>query len=261
MNIEDYPDFEFGVGNQADRHSGRLYKKDLFNFYIDYLESYQPNLYMGLALDYHYREFSNFEEGGRLDQNLLHGQGGGSTTGLLGVLRHDNGNDPFLPTYGDFLFVTYGRYFSSKSDYEYNKFNFDLRLYRPIEVGEQASTAFQFVIFDLSENPPWDLLPTLGGNQLLRGFFKGRYRDRKLAASQFEWRQRIYPKWWLVGFYGVGQVARDWDQIRPSEFHQGSGIGGRYQIGERTRMNLRLDLAWASDADNPSLYVYVMEAF
>jgi len=108
---------------------------------------------------------------------------------------------------------------------------------------------------------PFDLMPQLGGDVLLRGYFAGRYRDRQLLALQGEYRT---PVWWrlgLVGFAGIGQVADNWGALGLGHFHPSAGVGARFQLSRTEGLNIRADYGWGFDAGTTGFYLSVGEAF
>lgn len=54
---------------------------------------------------------------------------------------------------------------------------------------------------------PFTQMPMLGGQNLLRGLFGGRYRDHALVAAQAELRVPVWRWFGLAAFAGAGEVA------------------------------------------------------
>jgi outer membrane translocation and assembly module TamA len=93
----------------------------------------------------------------------------------------------------------------------------------------------------------------------MRGHYQGRYRDRQMVAAQAEYR---VPVWWrlgVVGFAGVGQVARDVDDFHFGALHVSAGGGLRFLVSRSKRVNARGDVAWGED--DFGVYVALGEAF
>lgn len=53
---------------------------------------------------------------------------------------------------------------------------------------------------------PWTVWPEAGGDVRLRGYYRGRYRDRNLLSVQVELRQKIYGAHGLAIWGGAGNV-------------------------------------------------------
>ena len=89
-------------------------------------------------------------------------------------------------------------------------------------------------------NPSWANLAQLGDNSSMRGYYKGRFRDKHSMAAQVELRQHVWKRNGVVAWVGVGNVFHDansFGQLLPN-----FGIGYRFAL--RPHMNIRLDYGW-----------------
>jgi hypothetical protein len=86
---------------------------------------------------------------------------------------------------------------------------------------------------------PFYLLPQMGNDELMRGYYGGRYRDRNLIVAQTELRYRIGERFGLVGFIGTGQVFND--SFSFSAFKPNYGGGIRYFFDIEKGLSVRLD--------------------
>lgn len=86
---------------------------------------------------------------------------------------------------------------------------------------------------------PWNELPTLGGDQRMRGYYDGRYRDRDTFSTQVEWRHQLEWRHGVVLWAGAGTLAS-----RPSDLgtHILPSFGAGYRFMFKPRVNVRLDL-------------------
>ena len=92
---------------------------------------------------------------------------------------------------------------------------------------------------------PYFMLPTLGGGSSLRAFSSWRFRDRHAADATLEWR-------WIPNraaldmavFFDAGQVADEFNALRPNRFATAVGLGVR--LHARQFMVMRLDVAHGS---------------
>ncbi|MFC1643072.1 hypothetical protein ACFL5O_10385, partial [Myxococcota bacterium] len=102
-------------------------------------------------------------------------------------------------------------------------------------------------------------LAYFGGDELLRGYFLGRYRDKHLVAVEGEYR---FPLFWKFGgtlFAGAAEVgarpaALDLDPVRWA-----AGGGLRFSIADEERLNLRLDVG--AGPHTRGIYLTAREAF
>lgn len=89
-----------------------------------------------------------------------------------------------------------------------------------------------------SVSAPWTVWPEAGGDVRLRGYYKGRYRDRNLLSAQVELRQRIYRSHGLAVWGGAGNVFPSFSGIRIKNTLPTYGAGYRFTF---LGMVLRLD--------------------
>ena len=71
-----------------------------------------------------------------------------------------------------------------------------------------------------------------GEEDAIRGYVGGQYRDKVSLTTQVEYRLRVYKKWGLVAFAGVGQVAPQVDEIEFDDLLPSGGI----LLASRARM-------------------------
>ncbi|MCM1300971.1 MAG: hypothetical protein NC250_02165 [Alistipes senegalensis] len=89
--------------------------------------------------------------------------------------------------------------------------------------------------------PSWHLYSKLGGMSRMRGYYEGRYRDKRLVETQAELRQKIYRRHGLAGWFGLGQVWGT-DKFRWDNTLYSFGVGYRFEF--KKGMNIRLDYGW-----------------
>ena len=84
-----------------------------------------------------------------------------------------------------------------------------------LNIQEQSLTGYR---------SPFYLLPQMGSDEMMRGYYQGRYRDRNFLAGQTELRYRFISSLAIVGFVGTGEVfnsAFSMAQLKPD---YGGGI-------------------------------------
>lgn len=90
------------------------------------------------------------------------------------------------------------------------------------------------------KNIPIMYLPQLGNDEMMRGYYSGRYRDKHLFAAQTELRYRFMNRFGAVIFAGTGHVAST-ARINPNQLKPNYGIGGRYFFDPAKGLSIRLD--------------------
>lgn len=111
---------------------------------------------------------------------------------------------------------------------------------------------------------PFYLLPQLGNDQMMRGYYTGRYRDRNLLAAQAELRYRFIPKLGAVAFLGAGSVYNN-RGFNLLNFKPSRGAGLRYFFDVNRGLSIRLDYGIGEKRTNEKrqkgFYVNLAEAF
>jgi len=99
----------------------------------------------------------------------------------------------------------------------------------------------------------------LGGDKLMRGYYRGRFRDKVLYAAQAEYRWQFYRRFGLTVFGGLGDVSEKIESIDFSEVKPSYGFGIRYMILPKRKVNLRLDFGFGKETQG--IYINITEAF
>lgn len=101
------------------------------------------------------------------------------------------------------------------SQYDYQRYGFDGRWYKPSEKGPDRAFAVQLAYEQLvGQTTPFWILPSLGGKYSLRAYGDGRYVDRGVAAVNAEERFKVFEartagvttELQVAPFVGVGQA-------------------------------------------------------
>ena len=86
---------------------------------------------------------------------------------------------------------------------------------------------------------PWGILPTFGGSESMRGYYLGRYRDKREADLTIELRQHLFGRNSIVLWTGAATVFDHPDELRWSHILPNVGVGYRWEFKKNT--NVRLD--------------------
>ncbi|BET79384.1 Outer membrane translocation and assembly moduleTamA [Edwardsiella anguillarum] len=104
---------------------------------------------------------------------------------------------------------------------------------------------------------PWNMLPSLGGDQRMRGYYQGRYRDRNLISSQLEYRQKLSWRHGVVAWAGAGTMGPNVRELGSSRWLPTVGVG--YRFAFKPGINIRLD--YGIGRGSSGFYFQVGEAF
>jgi len=100
----------------------------------------------------------------------------------------------------------------------------------------------------------------LGGAEIMRGYYLGRYRDKNMLVLQAEYRWApIFWRFGLAAFAALGDVAETLDRFNLGRFKTTYGLGLRFVIDPKQRLHLRLDFGFGKETSG--VYFTAGEAF
>jgi len=261
VTIQSFPSLYYGIGADTPKSNEEefsysqiliqpLLLKNLFARY----------LFFGGGL--RYNKISSVEalSGGLLESGEQSGALGATSSGLDLAIIYDSRDNILNATVGSFISLThgfYGSWLGSSHDFQLTKL--DARHFIQPLGSSSSILGFHFFAQINQGDTPLHEMGRLGGHELMRGYFGGRYTDRHLIASQVEWRQKLSHLWGVVAFAGVGNVmpslsAFDWGTLRTSY-----GVGLRFLVDEEENLNLRLDFGVGNEKIN--YYFKIAESF
>jgi len=248
----------YGIGNDTEEIDEPNYEARNSLLFLKFQSEILP--YVRLGLVYELRNFDVVdarENPYLLSGNVIGGEGG-LTSGLGLVLTYDSRNNIFYPASGGYYEIA-AAIFSEilGSDYNYTKTIIDLRKY--LRIADDQIIAVQMFYNFVSSSAPFYDFPRLGGDNIMRGYFEGRYRDKHYLATQMEYRIRVWWRFGLVGFAGVGDVANKISKFEVSKFKYSVGAGLRFRIDETELWDLRVDVGFGKDSNG--FYFHYNQAF
>jgi hypothetical protein len=193
-------------------------------------------------------------------EHLLH-----QTTVSLGPrFQWDTRDSVFYPKLG-FLAEVASDFFStglgSKWSYQYYKASFN----KYNELSENQVIAFRGMGCAAAGDriPIYDLCLFVVSNDL-RGYTGGRYQDRRMFATQAEYRLMLPAKGFLgrfgvVAFAGFGAIEDRFTDIGWSDLLPAAGAGLRFRLLKKYPINFRVD--YGQGKDGHTISVGVLEAF
>lgn len=179
--------------------------------------------------------------------------------GLGGEISYDSRNMLFYPTKGIFSKLAVAHYDPSLgSTYDMTVVRFDFRQYIPIY--QQQVFAWQFYTdWRLGNLIPFQMLTTIGGIDMMRGFSQDIFRDNTMAAIQGEYRFPIYDIWRGAVFCSTGDVFNN-ENFMIDKLKISYGAGVRFRI-TKANINFRFDLTRNNYYKGVQYYITAMEAF
>ena len=253
-----FPDTFWGVGNDAPDAAEEDFTARTFGISALAQQRVAPGWYVGGTVAAARRELVETEPGGLLDRRAIPGTADGWVVGIGAQANRDTRDSTVFPTRGGILQLGAAVHDGALgSDYDFASFNLDVRAYRPL--GARRALAVRALGLAVTREPPFDLLPALGGDALLRGYYAGRFRDRNLIACQVEYRAPLWRRLGWTAFLSAGQVAREPGELAADGFHPAGGLGLRFLLSAREGLNLRADFGFG-DGDS-GFYLGMGEVF
>ncbi|WP_165699294.1 BamA/TamA family outer membrane protein [Hymenobacter jejuensis] len=146
------------------------------------------------------------------------------------------------------------------SDYRFSRYLLDARRFQPLTSDNKTILGVQLIGQFQSGEVPFRELANLGGSNLLRGYYEGRYRDRQLLAAQAEVRRVLFGRFNGVLFVGLGQVGNTFRDFGKGGLKAAGGAGLRFRFNRRDRLNVRLDYG-VERGGSSGVYFSIGEAF
>lgn len=172
--------------------------------------------------------------------------------GLL--ITYDSRDDNYYPLSGQMFrtrWVDYGQTWGG--DYEYDKWTTSINHYQPI--GGKTVIGLRANLQTSGGDVPFFDLPYLD----MRGFPRGRYRDKNTLSLHAEARYKFHQRWGVVAFLEAGWFAEDIEEMTSSKTITTAGGGIRWQVLKEKKLHLGLDVGFSRDG--PAVYVHIGEAF
>jgi outer membrane translocation and assembly module TamA len=201
-----------------------------------------------------------YDDDGLFATQEIPGEEGFTASGAGLAAVYDSRDNNLFPFSGQY--ITLSNHFYQDwlgGDTEFFNLKLDARAYFNPGQGSHV-IAIQGLMQVNTGNPPFMMLSKLGGDELMRGHFQGRYRDRHILAGQVEYR---FPIWWRfigVAFVGVGEVAPEFSAftLRGLKYSMGGGL--RFTLDAKERINIRFDYGYGLHR-NHGFYFGISEAF
>ncbi|MFT3752953.1 MAG: BamA/TamA family outer membrane protein [Paludibacter sp.] len=264
LNIRNYPDYYFGVSNKP-TGTKQAFTSQNFSLLLQPQYAVSKNFLVGASLSARterLRTDSAFEAG----KEIIFRQFGNagwqpySQISLGAVAAYDSRDNQFYPQNGIFAKSFFA---ISKaglgSTYSLKEISVDFRQYIPLQAAHVLVWQVYFNGIFGMQGIPFELLPTVGGRDLLRGFRQGMYRENVLLAGQAEYRIPVYKRLKAAIFCSAGNVMDSYNyKVDKMKVSYGGGL--RYRLND-ARVHLRFDLAKNNYGDKLQFYITATEAF
>jgi hypothetical protein len=236
-----FPSNFYGLGNNTRKADAELVDEKRFKLNFGVEKLLAKNLYAGVGLGGFDYSYTTNNPSGIFNTNpQVQNRNGGTSIFAGPSLIFDSRNNNTYTTKGliikSYYNIMHGIFANSSYvgglfNIEYSQFFLlNKKLVLAFDVQEQSLTGAA---------SPFYLLPALGNDELMRGYYNGRYRDRNLIAGQTELRYRISNRIGIAGFLGTGEVAHAGFTFIALKPNYGGGI--RYFFDTEKGLSIRAD--------------------
>lgn len=253
-----YPNNFYGFGNDTPLSVEEKYTP--LHLSADVAFSVNPfeKIYLGLVTHVGYYDLLDFASDGLVADYNEKAPPQGLISGLGLRLVRDTRDDALYPTDGSWVSArAVFHHDAIGSDYDFTEVELDLRTYFPFAL--DSVWAFQFYGQLTTGAPPLDSVPRLGGDNLMRGYDQGRFRDNLYTVLQAEWRVPIIWRIGMTVFAAVGNVYDGLAAVRLDQIKPTGGVGLRMLLSKKRNINLRVDFGFSEEGFK--FYLNILEAF
>lgn len=173
-------------------------------------------------------------------------------------LQRDRRDSTFYPKRGslfDFTGDFFDQVWGSRREYQtykiaYNGFH---------QLAPRQVVAYRVMGCAANGSVPFYDLCLFGFNNDLRGYTTGEFQNRRMFATQAEYRLELRRRLGLVAFGGVGGTGKRWSDFRSDQLLPAAGAGLRFTLDKKNHINYRIDVAFGREGG--TLSIGVGEAF
>jgi hypothetical protein len=261
INYSSFPEKFYGLGNETIKEDEEDFSSDYLLLKFNAFYNFYSDFHIQLLASSDDREITEFESGEQIESLLGSGnQLEEYTLKSKGLgLVWDTRNIPRYPSKGFYAEINQEEFEGDIYDYTQNKV--DLRAF--FDLGEKRVLAAQALSIEQDgEQIPFINLNTIGGTDVVRGIFEGRYRAPDMQALQLEFRKSGYEllslKTGWTAFAASGKV-KGLKTEENDKLHNAVGIGGHFFFNPEDKTTIRLDIAYGDD--ETGLYLMIDQAF
>ena len=257
LEYQRFPQPFFGVGLDAPESAEEWYEARSVAANVSVRKRLTGPVFTHVGYRFANTSIRDVEAGGAMAQGNLPGMRGGVVSRVVSGVAWDSRDNIFAPAAGAFTQVT-GAWSASAlgSDFSFGRYVADARRYLKVGRGVLAGQAY---VEASTGRVPFDQLSLLGSGSVMRGYVRGRYRDRDLAAAQIEYRMPVAGKFGLAGFAGAGTVAPTASKLASGTLFPSFGAGARWLLIPKSRTTIRVD--YGIGKESSGLYVAFNEAY
>lgn len=237
VEFESLPSYFWGINYDMcdiNENETRM-KRNQAHLNAEFLWRVAPKTYIGPVVNW------NWVKAKELDRmELLGGQPLCTRNYGFGFTADFDGRDQIVNADKGFYAHVTTLFYPKKlwNEYAFTRIDTRFCFYQPAWKGAVIATELRGM-FNVG-NPVWAMMAQPGDSYYLRGYYKGRYRDKHAITFQAEIRQHIWNRLGAVVWGGCGSLFHDAGSMK--NLLPNVGVGLRWAF--RHRMNVRIDYGW-----------------
>ncbi len=253
-----FPKKFYGIGNDSRDSDEEKYDPVNTSFQSWLQKRVFQDTYAGILYSFGRYKITKYEENGIIDTGDYYGIRPGYVSGVGLRVDHDTRENRFNPengTYITFSGICYDGY--TGSDFDFNHINLDARFYKSIR-GDHVM-ASQLYLESTGGQTPLQVIPEIGGQHVMRGYYQGRYKDKTYMAWQLEYRSPYWKRLGIVLFGATGEVAENMQDFCTDHIKYAGGAGLRFLAQKKREIAFRLDVGLSPEG--VGVYFNLLHAF
>jgi len=259
INYKVQPEYILGIGNDVSINDVEKIEVTRLKFVNYGLIQVLKDFYVGIGVDL--TNYTNIEKDSTsfLIRDQVSGTDGGTSTGIGFTAVYDSRDNRYNAYKGTFISLRTMTFPSFMGNpYLFSSLDIDVRKYLnpwyKHVIALQASTSFR------SGDVPFYELAMLGGEDKMRGYYKGALRDKTLIDAQVEYRMPVWKLFGITGWFGTGRVGKNYSDLSLDGLWLSYGGGLRIKVDSEHNTNLRLDFGFGPGGIS-GFYINFAEAF
>lgn len=256
----------YGIGNATRNANEDKLVQNQIKLLFEGERQLYDHFYTGLSLAFENYRFTDRQPGGIFETSPQIKDRDGGSVGFIGISQsYDARNSNNYTTAGFYARATlqYAPAVFGGQNFKGTQFKLDIRNFTPVL--PKVVLAWQGLFYRIGgKGIPFYLLQQMGNDQMMRGYYGGRYRDENLLATQAELRYRFINRFGVVAFVGAGRVFAN-DNFSLRDLKPNYGIGGRYFFDTAKGLSVRLDYGFGEklpgEKRQGGMYISLAEAF
>ncbi len=260
-----FPDMFWGIGPKTKKYMKEPFTSTTINVQPAFMVRIFKNFYAGPAYQYIFDHMNKRKRNKALILDFIAGSDGTEISGPGLKILWDTRDNVFFPAkgfYAEIRLMAYRKEF--KSEYNFSRMEIDLRWYQRI-YGDHVF-GLQGIMRLHKGKVPFQAMPKLGGDMMLRGFYEGRFRDSQYVALQGEYRFPIAWRFAGTVFGAVGQMGPTLKEmkINHKDIKASWGLGLRFIADKTEHVTVRLDMGFNNETNFKAfdnVYLQIKEAF